>query len=302
GWWAQDFTLAEIKDLRAVERLPFRDHSHDGLYQIPTLQEIIDLVKASKAKTGRTIGIYPETKHPTYHDSIGLSLEEPLVAILKANGYTHPYSPVFIQSFEVSNLKELNTMIDVPLIQLTDADHIELDGTVVYNRPVDFVAKGDPRTYGDLLTPRGLAEIATYADGIGPWKRSIVSVAGTDNNGDGQADDLNGDGVVNDADLHTVAPSTLINDAHAVGLLLHPYTFRNEGRFLASDYGGDPTKEYAQFFKLGTDGLFSDFANTARPVANRFLPNVPPGPCQPEPVAPEANADRFTVARNAPFA
>src|SRR5262249_39671482 len=156
----------------------------------PTLQEIIDLVKASKLATGRTIGIYPETKHPTFHDSIGLSLEEPLVDILKRNGYTHPWSPVFIQSFEVSNLKEMNKMTDVPLIQLTDADHIELDGTVAYNRPYDFVVKGDTRTYGDLLTPAGLAEIATYADGIGPWKRSIVSVAGTDANHDGQPDDI----------------------------------------------------------------------------------------------------------------
>src|SRR5262245_56089577 len=277
GWWAQDFTLAEIKTLRAVERLPFRDHSHDGLFQIPTLQEIIDLVKASKAKTGRTIGIYPETKHPTFHDAAGLSLEEPLVAILKANGYTHPYSPVFIQSFEVSNLKELNRMIEVPLIQLTDADHIALDGTVVYNRPYDFVVRGDPRTYGDLLTPAGLAEIATYADGIGPWKRSIVSVAGTDANHDGKADDLNGDGVINDADLHTVAPSTLIADAHQAGLLLHPYTFRNEGRFLATDYGGNPVKEYEQFFKLGVDGLFSDFASTARPVVNRLFGSDTPG-------------------------
>ena len=227
-------------------------------------------MKASKTKTGRTIGIYPETKHPTYHDSIGLSLEEPLVAILKANGYTHPYSPVFIQSFEVSNLKELNQKIDVPLIQLTDAADIKLDGTVVYNRPYDFVVKGDPRTYGDLLTPAGLAEIATYADGIGPWKCSIVSVAGTDKNNDGQPDDLNGDGVINDADLHTVAPATLVTDAHAVGLLLHPYTFRNEGRYLASDYGGDPAKEYLQFFRLGVDGLFSDFAGTARAAADRY--------------------------------
>src|SRR5262249_13790212 len=127
GWWAQDFTLAEIKTLRAVERLPFRDHSNDGKFQIPTLQEIIDLVKASKLKTGRTIGIYPETKHPTFHDAAGLSLEEPLVDILTKNGYTHPYSPVFIQSFEVSNLQELNQKTEVPLIQLTDADHIEPD-------------------------------------------------------------------------------------------------------------------------------------------------------------------------------
>src|SRR5262249_12819327 len=277
GWWAQDFTLAEIKELRAVARLPFRDHPFHRPYQIPTLQEIIDLVNASKAATGRIIGIYPETKHPTFHDSIGLSLEEPLVATLKANGYTHPYSPVFIQSFEVSNLKELNQKIDVPLVQLTDADHINLDGTVVYNRPYDFVAKGDPRTYGDLLTPAGLAGIATYADGIGPWKRSIVSVAGTDANHDGQPDDINGDGAINDADLHTVAPSTLIADAHNAGLLLHPYTFRNEGRYLASDYGGDPTKEYRQFFALGVDGLFSDFAVTARRVADRYYGHGIPG-------------------------
>src|SRR5262249_407770 len=269
GWWAQDFTLAEIKTLRAVERLPFRDHSHDGLYQIPTLQEIISPGNASKAKTGRTIGIYPETKHPTFHDAAGLSLEEPLVATLNANGYTHGYSAVFIQSFEVSNLKELRTKTRVPIIQLTDADQIELDGTVVYNQPYDFVVKGDPRTYGDLLTPKGLAGIATYADGIGPWKRSIVSVAGTDANHDGKADDVNGDGVVNDADMHTVAPSSLIADAHHAGLLLHPYTFRNEGRYLASDYGGDPVKEYQQFYKLGVDGVVIDVACTGRPGAHR---------------------------------
>src|SRR5262249_61275189 len=123
---------------------------------------------------------------------------------------------------EVSNLKELNKKIDVPLVQLTDAASIKLDGTVVYNRPYDFVVKGDPRTYGDLLTPKGLAEVASYADGIGPWKRSIVSVAGTDLNHDGKADDVNGDGVVNDADLHTVAPSTLVADAHRAGTLMTP--------------------------------------------------------------------------------
>ena len=95
-------------------------------------------------------------------------------------------------------------------------------------------------------------------------------MAGTDNNNDGQPDDINGDGAINDADLHTVAPSTLVTDAHAAGLLLHPYTFRNEGRYLASDYGGDPAKEYLQFFRLGVDGLFSDFAGTARPVADRY--------------------------------
>jgi glycerophosphoryl diester phosphodiesterase len=118
------------------------------------------------------------------------------------------------------------------------------------------VVRGDPRTYGDLLTPAGLAEIATYADGIGPWKRSIVSVDGTN---------------------HTVAPSSLIQDAHRAGLLLHPYTFRDEDVFLAADYGGDPVREYEQFFQLGVDGVFSDFASTARPVADRLFGTDAPG-------------------------
>ncbi|HEY9619963.1 MAG TPA: glycerophosphodiester phosphodiesterase family protein [Crinalium sp.] len=263
GWFTEDFTLAEIKTLRAKERLPFRDQSFNGQFEIPTFQEVIDLAKQKSAELGRTIGIYPETKHPTYFDSIGLSLEEPLVKTLKANGYDKPNSPVFIQSFEVSNLKELNGKIDVPLVQLFDASDV---------KPYDFVASGDPRTYGDLLKPSGLAEIATYANGIGPWKRLIVPANPVDFNGDGKPDDLNGDGITSDADFLLQPPTSLINDAHAAGLLVHAYTFRNDDRFLAPEYQGNPEAEFEQFFSLGLDGLFTDFPGTGFEVANRLYP------------------------------
>ena len=263
GWFADDFTLAEIKTLRAKERLAFRDQSFNGLYEIPTLQEIIDLVKQNEAATGKKIGIYPETKHPTYHAAEGLALEEPLVAILKQNNFTDP-TRVFIQSFEVGNLKKLNTLIDLPLIQLLDANDVALDGSLIENQPYDFVVSGDTRTYGDIRSAEGLKEVASYADGIGPWKRMIVSVKGVDANGDGEADDVNGDGAVNDADKTLTAPTSLITDAHAAGLLVHPYTFRDEARYLASDYKGDPEKEIRQFIELGVDGFFTDFAGTGK--------------------------------------
>lgn len=271
GWFAEDFTLAEIKTLRAIERLPFRDQSFNGQFEIPTLQEIIDLAKKKSAETGRTIGIYPETKHPTYHDSIGLSLEEPLVKILKANGWDKKDSPVFIQSFEVGNLKELNQLIDVPLVQLLDAEDIALDGKLIENRPADFVASSDTRTYGDLRSPEGLQEIATYADGLGPWKRMIVSVKGTDADGDGKADDVNQDGSVNDADKTTLPATTLVQDAHKAGLQVHPYTFRNEARYLAADYNGDPEAEYRQFISLGVDAYFTDFPGTGDKVRDQAV-------------------------------
>lgn len=274
GWFADDFTLAEIKQLGAVQRVPFRDQSYNGLFEIPTLEEIINLVKQVEADTGQQIGIYPETKHPTYHDSVGLSLEETLVQTLVNNDFTDP-DRVFIQSFEVGNLQELNTLIDVPLVQLLDAQGIALDGTLIETQPYDFVVSGDPRTYGDLRTPTGLDEIATYADGIGPWKRMIVSVQGVDNNGDGQADDVNGDGLVNDADRTLLPPTSLVNDAHAAGLLVHPYTFRDEDLYLAADYNDDPKLEYEQFFNLGVDGLFTDFPDTGVAGRNQFLASVP---------------------------
>ncbi len=263
GFFAEDFTLAEIKTLRAVERLPFRDQSFNGQFEVLTFQEVMDIAKKGTADTGRTIGIIPETKHPSYFQGIGLPLEQKLVDALNANGYAGKAAPVIIQSFEVANLKQLNTLTDVRLVQLTDANDVLANGTLDYNQPADFVLNGDKRTYGDLLTPAGLAEIATYADAIGPWKRSIVSGAYVDRNGDGQPDDLDGDGRITDADRVALPPTSLVADAHKAGLLVTPYTFRNEYFYLLSDYGGNPINEYKQFFALGVDGLFSDFADTA---------------------------------------
>ncbi|WP_228039598.1 5'/3'-nucleotidase SurE [Dolichospermum sp. LEGE 00240] len=290
GFFASDFTLAEIKTLRAVMPQGFRDQLYNGLLQVPTLGEIIDLVKEVEVQTGKKIGIYPETKHPTYHDNLGLSLEEKLIDTLKAKGFTDP-KRIFIQSFEVSNLKDLNNTImpaagvNLPLVQLLDAYDVANDGTLlyqdVYARPYDFTVKGDTRTYGDLQTPAGLKEIATYADGIGPWKRQIVSVKTVDNNNDGQPDDLNNDGVINDADKVTLAPSSLVSDAHKEGLLVHPYTFRNESRSLASNYNNNPELEYRQFISLGVDGYFTDFPGTGDLVRDQITANQVRSPQNP---------------------
>lgn len=264
GWFTEDFTLAEIKTLRAKERIPeLRPGSaqFDGLYQVPTLQEIIDLAKRKSIETGRVIGIYPETKHPTYFDTIGLSLEEPLAEVLRRNNLDDADDPVFVQSFETANLKQLNKLVNVPLVQLFD----EADA-----QPYDFVVSGDPRTYGDLTSPKELAKISEYADGIGPFKRLIIPSQPVDKNGDGKPDDVNGDGQLSEADNRLAAePTSLIDDAHAAGLLVHPYTFRNESFFLATDYNQNPEAEYEQFFRLGIDGLFSDNPDTAFVVRNR---------------------------------
>ncbi|MBE9218975.1 esterase-like activity of phytase family protein [Dolichospermum flos-aquae] len=286
GWFAEDFTLAEIKELRAIERLSFRDQSFNGQFEIPTLTEIINLVKGVEASTGKKIGIYPETKHPTYSLSeatyvgtttkINRNLGQILIDTLKANNFTDP-SRIFIQSFEVGNLKELHDTImpaagvDIPLVQLLDASGIDINGNIIEDKPYDFIVSGDSRTYGDLRTSQGLADVAKYADAIGPWKRMIVSVKGTDANGDGNADDVNGDGTVNDADRTTLAPTSLVLDAHNAGLLVHPYTFRNEGRYLAADYKGDPKLEFQQFFQLGVDALFTDFPDTGDTVRDRLV-------------------------------
>jgi glycerophosphoryl diester phosphodiesterase len=244
GWFTEDFTLAELKALRSRERLPAvrqENTIYDGRYTIPTLQEVINLSKRLSRELDRSIGIYPETKHPTYFHSIDLPLEPPLVKALRSNGLNHRHSPVFVQSFETANLQALDDELRVPLVQLFGAP-----GT----RPYDHVVAGNPQTYGDLATPAGLAQIEEYADGAGPSKDYIVprNAAGA-----------------------SQPPTTFVNDAQEAGLLVHPYTFRNENQFLPLElrFGADPNAygnaiaEYEQFFGLGVDGLFSDNPDTA---------------------------------------
>ncbi len=266
GFFASDFTLAEIKQLRAIQPLPERGTAWDGRYQIPTLPEVIDFVKRKSAEKGRRIGIYPETKHPTYHQSIGLPLEDRLLEILTRAGWNHRHAPVFIQSFETANLRYLRTKTRLPLIQLVDADDVNPDGSMSlvkpYDKPYDWVVSGRAGLFSDLLTPAGLAEVKTYADGIGPWKPYIRSSACIRIVG-GACQDANGDGKVNEADRVLLPPTDLVQRAHAQGLLVHPYTFRSEQRRLTSDYAGNPAAEYLMFYELGVDGLFSDFADDA---------------------------------------
>jgi glycerophosphoryl diester phosphodiesterase len=272
GWFASDFTLAEIKTLYAKQPLSDRSAAYDGMYRIPTLKEVLDLAKSESTRLGRTVGVYPETKHPSFHVGLNLKLEDRLLAILSSYGYTLKSSPVIVQSFEVSNLKYLRTKTAVRLMQLVDADDVNLAGTVTlaapYDKPYDFAVAGNAATFITMLTPAGLKEIKTYADGIGPWKVYILSSKGTDANGDGKADDVNGDGAVDERDRTLLPATSLVADAHAAGLSVHPYTFRNEAKRLASDYKGDPKAEYTKFFQLGVDGLFSDFPDTAVAARN----------------------------------
>jgi glycerophosphoryl diester phosphodiesterase len=255
GFFASDFTLAEIKTLRAVQPFAERPQQFNGRFEIPTFDEVIALAKRESRKRRRTIGIYPETKHPTYHKGLGLPLERRLVNVLRRAGWNHRRSPVFIQSFEQSNLMLLNRLTPVRLVQLMDANDVNPDGTLDYtapfDRPYDWTASGDPRllarTFGFFATDDGLREVRSYADGIGPWKRYIVSTIGTGS----------------EADRRLAAPTDLIERAHARGLLVHTWTFRNEQFRLVSDYQGNPVNEYLQFYRLGVDGVFSDFADTA---------------------------------------
>jgi glycerophosphoryl diester phosphodiesterase len=266
GWFATDFTLAELRTLRAKQPNAARDKSFDGQFQIPTFREILELAKSQSARTGRTIGVYPETKHPTYHVDAGLPIEPRLLALLAEYGYTQKTSPVIIQSFEVSNLKALRKLTQVRLVQLVDADDVDSKGNMVlvapFDKPYDFAVAKDPRTFPDLLTPQGLAEVKTYADGIGPWKPYLASGAHV-LGADGKPKDLNGDGKITDNDRVALPPTDVVKNAHAAGLFVHAYTFRSEAPGLLSDYKGDPKAEYKRFFALGVDGLFSDFPDTA---------------------------------------
>ena len=274
GFWASDFTLAEIKELRAVQPLADRDPSFNGKFQIPTLEEIIELVKRKTHEEGRRIGIYPETKHPTYHQSIGLPLEDRLLAVLTRAGWNHRDAPVFIQSFETANLRYLHSRTRVRLVQLVDADDVNPDGSLAFNKPFDkpydWVVSGRPGLFKDLLTPQGLAEVRSYADGIGPWKYYLMSTA-CKQVVSGACVDTSGDGAVDERDRKLLPPTDIVANAHALGLVVHPYTFRNEQKRLASDFKGNPVNEYLAFYELGVDGVFSDFADTAFAARAMFL-------------------------------
>ncbi|AZQ70815.1 glycerophosphodiester phosphodiesterase [Streptomyces abikoensis] len=253
GWFTEDFTLAELKTLRAKERIPgTRQHNtlYDGRWDVPTFEEVLKWAEEQGRKRGRRIWLHVETKHPTYFRKIGLGLEERLAKLLRRynrsgrNGYT------FLQSFEPSSLQRLGKLgVDCPKVLLLDD---------LPTRPWDFVEANDPRTVADLITPKGLKWISGFAQGIGPWVNQIIP---------------------RDKDGRLTKPTTLVRDAHAAGLFLHPYTMRNENSFLPADFrrGTDPNAygdafgAFKAYFATGIDGIFSDNCDTAALARADFL-------------------------------
>lgn len=243
GWFTEDFTLAELKTLRATERIPAnRPHNtlYDGRWEIPTFEEVLRWQNEQTRRRGKQVWIYPELKHPTYFRKLGLGTEERLARLLRKYGKDRKNSPVIIQSFEPTSIQRMNKLVGNPLAVLLSGAN---------SRPWDFVETGDPRTTADLVTPEGLKEIASYAQGIGPTLDLIVP---------------------KDSAGRLTEPTTLVRDAHRAGLILHPYTMRNENPFLPAEFrqGSDPDAygdvfgAFRTYFATGIDGVFTDNPDT----------------------------------------
>ncbi|MFJ5111811.1 glycerophosphodiester phosphodiesterase [Streptomyces sp. NPDC088551] len=243
GWFTEDFTLAELKTLRAKERIPGvrqRNTLYDGRWEIPTFEEVLRWADEQGRRLGRKIWLYTETKHPTYFRGLGLGLEEPLAKLLRRYGRDRKDSAIFLQSFEPSSMQRMAKLVSSPRVVLLDAA-----GT----RPWDFKVANDPRTVADLVKPEGLKWIASYAQGIGPTLDLIIP---------------------KDAAGKLGTPTTLVRDAHAKGLILHPYTLRDENSFLPADFrrGTDPNAygdafgAFRAYFEQGIDGIFTDNPDT----------------------------------------
>lgn len=242
GWFTEDFTLAELKTLRAKERLPQvrpGNTAYDGMFEVPTLEEVLQLREELSAELGREIGVYPETKHPSYFDDLGLSMEEPLVAQLEAHGLNHPGAPVFVQSFELANLRDLNTELKLRAPSVFLLWHS--------GSPWDSEAAGDTgRDYAYYASAEGLKEVAAArVDGVGPEMTMVVS---------------------KETDGSLGEDTGLVDRAHDAHLTVHPYTFRAENQFLYADFrvGDDPTAhgdlegQITAFLEVGVDGFFTD--------------------------------------------
>ena len=245
GFYVSDFTLQEIKTLRAVQPNPARAKTYDGQFEIPTFEEILVLLERTNARRSKPVGVYPETKHPAFHLALGLPLEDRLLDALRKHHLEGATAPVFIQSFESANLQYLRGKTSTRQVQLMD------DGALLFDASGKVVVGVKIPDYGDKrggTSPKTLADIAGYANAIGPWKRLILLDKGAE----------------------SLVPTTVIKQAHEAGLLVHTYTFRNEPAMLAPQYRGDPLLEYQQIFGMGIDGVFSDFPDTA--LKARALP------------------------------
>ncbi len=252
-WFASDFTLKQIKKLKAKQARSDRSDQFDGLYDIPTLEEIIVLAKSQTTTSKNRVGLYPEMKHPYFHNQLNLPIEDALLAQLEKAGMNSESAPVFVQCFEVAPLQYINAKSSVKLVQLISTYDVMADGSLDYNvpagdfisygAPFDFFAAGDTRTYEFFTTEAGMRFTASYADGIGPWKPFIISF------------EKEADGTVN------LLPKTdFVELAHKFNLQVHPYTFRNEDEKWSK---GNPEAEYHLFFDAGVDGVFTDYTDVA---------------------------------------
>ena len=243
GWFTEDFTLEEIKTLRVRERLPALRPQNiplAGVEKILTFDEVLNIAEDASAGRDEPIGVYVETKHPTYFAGIGHDLNDMLVANLERRRVNHEGAKIIIQSMETGNLRRLRDRTPLPLIQLMDRQ----------GAPYDLIEARDRRTYADLMAPRELATIATYADGIGPNKSQVIA---------------------RDKKYRLAGQTALVRDAHDAGLMVHIWTMRNENNFLPTNLRtgndkaahGDAVGEYLAFFDAGVDGVFSDFTQTA---------------------------------------
>jgi glycerophosphoryl diester phosphodiesterase len=246
GWFVEDFTYDELRTLRARERMPglrAANTAYDGREHIPTFDEIVAVARRESARLGRPIGVYPELKHPTHFRRLGLPLEELLAERLVALGLNSADGQVIVQSFEPTSLRRLAVMTGVPLVQLVD------DG----GAPYDFVCKGDPRSYAELVNPTGLREIASYAQIIGVHKDLVIPRLS-----DGRLGD----------------PTALVARAHHAGLAVHVWTFRAEQRFLPAGMG--LAAELDRYCAAGADGVFADQPDLAVAALQRYLPGRTP--------------------------
>lgn len=291
-WSITDFTAAELKQWIGGTTYDARDQrptALNGQYPILTMQEIIDLAKAKSTATGRTITVYPEAKNPVWNDAQAIAngcgtgahpYLDAFVKLIVDNGLNTKTAPIFVQSFDPAALKYMRSIgLATRVVQLVDGNDTDYKtGAMIYQtndaynfvdgRPYSWTLAGDPRYFGDMLTPAGLAEIKTYADGIGPWKPQVMKLTvspypATKTDGTPYVGTL--------ADVNTIAPTSLIADAHKAGLFVHTYTFRNEAKYLAGVYKGDPAAEYLAFFRAGIDGVFTDFSNTAFAARKTYL-------------------------------
>ncbi|MGH8444072.1 MAG: glycerophosphodiester phosphodiesterase family protein [Solimonas sp.] len=296
-WSITDFTVAELKQWvkgTTYDDAAERPTALNGVNPVLTFQEIIDLAKAKTQSSGRTITVYPESKNPYWNNQQAIAngcdtkgtqhpFEDAILKIIADNNLNTKDAAIFVQSFDPASLKYLRSIgLKTKVVQLVDGNAVDYHtGAMIYEtndvynfvdgRPYSWTLSGDTRYFGAMLTPAGLADVKTYADGIGPWKPQVMAWKITPypaNNADGTPFS----GTL--ADVNDVKPTSLIADAHAAGLFVHSYTFRDETRYLPGYYAGDAKAEFKQYFKAGIDGVFTDFANTGVAARKEYLEEI----------------------------